>query len=159
MNELKQMFLDQSPRDQLFLSLGGVLVVAFILFFMVLFPMQDELEKQQRRNAGLMAEQSEVLDMAGQLMALRQPGASAGGAQSLNAIVNTTTREHNLRVENLQPTGNAIRVRLGASSFNDVIAWLHDMEVKRGLQVKDISITANTSPGTVVVQLQLVQGG
>ncbi len=160
MDDLKQWFLGQSPRDQLVLSLGGVLVSLYILMCLVLQPMQNDLAKQERRNARMLDEQVEVLSMAGQLMAVRDPGAPTGARdQSLNGIVNATTRHYGLRMDSLQPSANSARVRLGASNFNDVMAWLNDMENKRGLQIKDLTITASQLPGSVVVHLQLVQGG
>lgn len=159
MNELKQWFLDQSPRDQLMLSIGGAFVFAFILIFVVLFPMQDKLDKMEMRNQAALGEQQEVLTMAGDLLAQGGTSSSPNSSSSLNGLINSTTRKHNIRMESLQPSGDTARVRIGASEFNNVMAWLNEMENKRGMQIKDLSITASSAPGSVVVQLQLVQGG
>lgn len=157
MNEIKQWFLDQSPRDQMVLSVGAVAVVIFILFFLILFPMQENLAKTQKRNLASLQEQQTVRDLAGQVLARQQDG-TQGGSQNLTSMLNDTTRQFGLRMENVQPTGNSARVRLGASEFNTVLAWLHEMEVKQGLQVTDLTITADKNPGAVLVNLQLTQG-
>lgn len=157
MNEIKQWFLDQSPRDQMVLSVGAVAVAIFILFFLILFPMQDDLAKTQKRNLASLQEQQTVRDLAGQVLA-RQQGGNQGSSQNLTSMLNDTTRQFGLRMENVQPTGNSARVRLGASEFNSVLAWLHEMEIKQGLQVTDLTITADKNPGAVLVNLQLTQG-
>jgi general secretion pathway protein M len=158
MNEFKQWFIDQSPRDQMMLSAGGVVVLLYILIFMVLFPLQNDLERTEKRNLVALQEQEEVRQLAGQLLA-RQGAGQQVVAQNLTSLLNDSTREFGLIMENLQPSGNSARVRLGASSFNNVLAWLNEMESKHGLQISDVTITADRNPGVVQVNLQLTQGG
>lgn len=159
MNEIKQWFLDQSPRDQMMVSVGGVAVLIYILFFLVLFPMQNDLDRKEKRNMASLQEQQEVRQLAGQVLARQQAGQASAGAQNLTSLLNDSTREFGLTMENVQPSGNSARVRLGASDFNKVLAWLHEMEIKRGLQISDVTITAERNPGVVMVNLQLTQGG
>lgn len=158
MNEFKQWFLDQSPRDQMMLLVGGAAVLLYILIFMVLLPLQGDLERNERRNQAVLQEQEEVRQLAGQLMARQQSGQGAV-AQNLTSLLNDSTREFGLVMENLQPSGNSARVRLGASNFNNVLAWLNEMENKHGLQIGDVTITADRNPGVVQVNIQLTQGG
>ncbi len=158
MNELKQLFLDQSPRDQLMLSVGGLVVLVYILLFLVLFPMQNDLAKKQKRNESALAEQQRVYELAGQVLAKQQGGSDGSTDQSLNSLLNQSLREFGLAMEQFQPTGNAARVRLATSEFNKVLAWLHEMEIKQGVLIKDLSVTADKNPGAVLVNLQLVRG-
>lgn len=157
MNEVKQWFLDQSPRDQMMLSVGGIAVVLYILLFMVLMPLYDNLEKTQQRNLAAMAEQQRVRELAGQVMAQKQSPSGSTAGQNLNALLNESLREHGLTMENFQPSGNTARVRLGASEFNKVLAWLTEMEIKHGVQIKDLTITEQ-GPGAVGVNLQIARG-
>lgn len=157
MNDIKQWFLDQSPRDQLMLAVGGVLVMLYILLFMVLLPLREELQATQKRNLAALQEQQRVHNLAGRVLGQQSSGGGASG-QNLNALLNDTLREFGLRMENFQPSGDAARVRLGTSDFNKVFAWLTEMEVKQGVQIRDLTITADQNPGAVLVNLQLVQG-
>ena len=158
MNDIKQWFLDQSPRDQMMVSVGGIAVVIYILVFLVLFPLQNNLEKTEKRNLASLQAQQTVRELAGQVLARQQAGQQEGGAQNLTSLLNNSTREFGLTMENVQPTGNSARVRLSASEFNKVLAWLHEMEIKQGLQVTDLTIAADKNPGVVQVNLQLTQG-
>ena len=158
MNEMKQWFLDQSPRDQLMLSIGSVAVLLYVLIFMLLLPMYDELETKQKRNLAVMEEQQRVRALASQVLGQQQSPTGSTAGQSLNGLLNQSLREFGLNMENFQPSGNAARVRLGSSEFNKVFAWLNEMEMKQGVQVKDLTITTDKDPGAVLVNLQLVRG-
>jgi general secretion pathway protein M len=158
MNELKQWFLDQNPRDQMMLSLGAVALLIYVLLYMVLFPLQDKLEKTERRNEAALREQQETRQLAAELIA-RRSGDQGPANQNLTSLLNDSTRQFGLLMENVQPSGNSARVRLGLSDFNKVMSWLHEMEVKHGLQINDLTITADKTPGFVMVNLQLTQGG
>lgn len=158
MNEIKQWFLDQNPRDQMMLSVGVVVVAIYILLFLVLFPLQADLNRTEKRNLEALRVQQEVRDLAGQVLARQQQGGEQAGAQNLTSLLSESTRQFGLSMENVQPTGNTARVRLGASQFNSVLAWLNDMEIKHGLQITELNITADKSPGAVLVSLQLTQG-
>lgn len=158
MNNFKQWFLDQSPRDQIVLSAGAIAVALYILLFMVLLPLHNELEAKQRRNLAAMQEQQRVHELAGQVLGQQQSGGGSAANQNLNALLNQSLREFGLTMENFQPSGNTARVRLGSSDFNKVFAWLTEMEVKQGVQIRDLTITADQTPGAVLVNLQLVRG-
>ena len=158
MNELKQRFLDLSPRDQLFLVGGAGILLVFILLFGVLFPMQDELAKARKQNASALKEQQEVRSLAGRVLASQQGAQGGNQQQSLNGLLNKTLSQHELTMENFQPSGNQARVRLSSSDFNKVFAWMHELEIKHGVNIKDVTITSDQSPGSVLVNLQLVWG-
>lgn len=158
MNDVKQWFLDQSPRDQMMLSAGAIAVLLYVLLFMVLMPMYDNLERTQQRNLAAMSEQQRVRQLAGQVLAQKQSPTGATSGQNLNALLNQSLREFGLTMENFQPSGDSARVRLGSSEFNKVLAWLNEMETKQGVQIKDLTITADQGPGAVLVNLQLVRG-
>lgn len=157
MNELKQWFLDQPPRDQIMLSVGGIAILIYILLFVILFPMQNELEQKEKRNQAALGEQQRVYELAGRVLGMREAG-EGSGTQNLNAILNQSLREFGLTMEQFQPSGGSARVRLATSEFNKVLAWLHEMEIKQGIIIKDLSVTAEKNPGAVSVHLQLVQG-
>lgn len=159
LDELKEKFLDLSPRDQLMLVVGTLAVLVYILVFMVLMPLHNELASTQKRNNALLEEQGRVRDLASKVMAAKQAGDSPGNAgQSLNALLNSTLRDHGLRMENFQPSGNSARVRLASAEFNKVVAWLNELEIQRGIQIKDLTITADQAPGSVLVNLHMQRG-
>lgn len=159
MDELKQKFLDLSPKDQLMLAVGGLAVLVYILVFLLLVPMQKETAKMQKRNTAALHEQQRVRDLASKLMAKQQAGEAGNqGDQSLNGILNTSLRDYELRMENFQPSGNSARVRLSSGDFNQVLAWLNEMETRQGMVIKNLTMAADEKPGAVMVSLTIAQG-
>lgn len=157
MNELKEKFLELSPRDQLMLVFGVGAVVIYVLIFVLLLPMQEDLSKQKKRVVAAKEEQQRVQVLAGKVLSAQQNGGNTG-TQSINALLNQSLGQFGLRMENFQPSGNSARVRLASAEFNKVLAWLHELEIKQGLQVKDLTLTADKNPGAVLVNVQLQQG-
>ncbi len=157
MNEWKEKFFLLSARDQLMLVVGAAAIFLYILLFVVLGPLQSKLELQRKRVAAAVAEQQNVYSLAGKVKALQSGGGQVAN-QSLNAIINDSLRQFGLRMENFQPSGSAARLRLAAADFNQVLPWLHELEIKQGLQIKDLTLTADKNPGAVLVNIQVQQG-
>lgn len=158
-SDLKEWFASLSPRDQLMLLMGGGAVLIYILVFLVLVPMREELERKEQRNMRALEEQHRVLNLAGQVLGARETQAEeTPGQQSLNALLNDTLREYGLSMETFQPSGSAARVRLAPSEFNRVIAWLDELENKHAMQIRDLTLTADGRPGMVLVNLSLLRG-
>lgn len=160
MNEAKEWFLNLNSRDQLMLAIGGFAFLIYILLFMILIPMQGELERKKQGNLAAMSEQQRVHHLAGQVLGREQQQSNGRDTQqSLNALLNSSLRQFGLRMESFQPSGDTARVRLSSSEFNKVLAWLDEMETKKGVQIRDLTITADNDPGAVLVNLQIMQGG
>ena len=66
----------------------------------------------------------------------------------------------NLPVSRLQPNSRReIQVRLESAAFDDLIAWLHQMEYGERLLVREVSITQAGSAGRVNATVRIAQAG
>ena len=89
---------------------------------------------------------------------LREGGAASTAGRNLTALVNQSTSRHNLQVSRLQPnTRGDIQVRLENALFDDLLAWLDDVENREGLLVTEVAITPADSPGRVNVSIRIAQ--
>jgi len=80
--------------------------------------------------------------------------------QTLVVLVDTTLRQRNLytSLQRSQPTGdNAIRVEFENIAFDDLIAWLGEVNAAYGMQVSSgsFSVTTQNVPGRVNASLNL----
>ena len=50
-------------------------------------------------------------------------------------------------------------MRLENAVFDDLVAWLHQMEYTEGLLVREASVTQAGAPGRVNVTVRLAQAG
>lgn len=157
LQDLKDKFYELAPRDQLMLIVLVGAVVLYVLFFVVYVPLKNDLAGESKRVVALHQEQARVRSLAGQVLALQAAGGDVNN-QNINSILNDSSREFGLRMENFQPSGNSVRVRLAAADFNQVLAWLQELELKQGLQIKDLTLTADQRPGAVLTNVQVQQG-
>ena len=155
MNQLKEAFLQASPREQLIISLGGGLLVIVLLFMFVLVPAQKKRDAQLRINASALNEKQQVRELAAQVLAQAQnPNAGAGG--SLIDLLNRSLPKYELHMEDFQPSGAGdARVRLAKADLNKIFSWLNELENVEGVQVKDLSAATGPETGSAVVNLRL----
>jgi general secretion pathway protein M len=155
MNEFKNWFLQNSQREQLLISVGGVTVILVLLYMLVLVPLVKNRDKQVLNNRAVTAQQQQVRELAAQYLGEQQSGGNQ--PMSLAQLINTSLRNHDLRMDDFQPTGEQdVRVRLDRVEYNKVMAWLDELENKKGVQIKEVSVSVDEVAGllsTVTVKL------
>ncbi len=155
MNELKDRFLQLSPREQLSLGILFVAVTLTLLYVLLLAPIAKKRDKQLVNNKAVATQHMEVRQLASEV--LGQQKAGGRGQASLAQVTNNSLGNHGLRMEDFNPSGNSnARVRLANVEYNKVMAWLDELENKEGIQVKEVSVTAGDVKGvlaTVMVKL------
>jgi general secretion pathway protein M len=145
-NDFKSWFLLKTPREQLFLAIVSVALVISLLLALVLVPLQKKRDQQLANNASVLNQQIKVRDLASAVMAQTQTGGDQ--VVSLAQISNTSLRNQGLSMEDFQPTGeNDVRIRLGMSEYNKVMAWLHELENKEAIQIAELTVAASDNPG------------
>lgn len=146
MNDFKNWFLQNSPREQLLLAIGSIAIALTILYVGLLAPMTKDRDKQITNNNAVLAQQAEVRRLASIVLGQQQGGAVQ--PRNLAQVTNQSLRNHGLRMDDFQPTGdNDVRVRLSSVEFNRVMAWLDELENKESVQVKEVSVTAGDADG------------
>lgn len=156
MNAFRQWWNQNSSRDQVAILALVICVLLFILFMGILKPIQEKRVTQLRNNQSAMSSLKNVRDMAA-LWSNRDASRNQNaGRGSIVEIVDTSLREHNLRLSGMQPSGiNDVRLRLDQARFDNLLTWLHEMEVNKGLQIKDLSVATAGEPGIVSVNMRL----
>lgn len=158
MNAFKAWLDQASPREQLTLGLGAITLTIYILFVGVLDPLHSKLEQQIARNQSSQEALQRMRVMAARWVN-RDQSQGASRSTSVVELVDRSMRRHNLRMSGMQPSGSSdVRLRLEQVNFDSVLAWLYDMEVVEGAQIRDISVAAGVEPGTVVVNVRVHKG-
>jgi general secretion pathway protein M len=155
-----------TARERLALLLGGVLLVAVLIFAFLWQPFAARharvsqvvteqralLEWMTRSAAGLEARRSES--------ALPTRGLAEG--QSLLGLVDATARAAGLagQVTRVQPEGaDGVRVWMDRVSFDRLILWLARLEAEAGVQTESVTVEATDRPGEVNARLGLKREG
>jgi general secretion pathway protein M len=157
---VKEWFSQLNQREQLSLLLLGLALLLYLLYILVLSPLESQREQLIAQNSAVTESQGRVDAMVSQLLQLRQGGAKAGAKRNLTSVINQSTSRLQLPVIRLQPNSRGeIQVRIENASFNDVLKWLNEMEYTESLLVREVSVTPAASAGRVNITVRIAEAG
>ena len=148
-----------SARDQIsLLLLAGVLVI-YLAYMLVWSPLATLRDEMARRNVATAESLQRVDAMVSEIMDLRDSGASNNNRRNLTSLINQSTSRLGLPVSRLQPNSRGeIQVRMEDAPFDDLLAFLHELEYREGLLVLEASVAQAGSAGRVNATVRVGQG-
>ena len=157
---MKEWFSQLNQREQLSLLLLSLALLVYLLYILVLSPLESEREQLIAQNSAVTESQGRVDAMVSQLLQLREGGAKAGAKRNLTSVINQSTSRLQLPVMRLQPNSRGeIQVRIENASFNDVLKWLNEMEYTESLLVREVSVTPAASAGRINITVRIAEAG
>jgi general secretion pathway protein M len=157
---MKEWFSQLNQREQLSLLALGLVLALYLLYILLWSPLHDMRESLQQQNRVVAGSLQRVDAMVSELLHLRESGAQTGSRRNLTSLINQSTSRLQLQVTRLQPNSRGeIQVRLENAAFDDVLRWLHQMEYREGLLVREVSITQAGSTGRVNLTVRIAQAG
>lgn len=156
MNELKARFAALTEREQILVIISALVVVIALFYFAIWKPLNTGISRQQK----VLENQQALLDWVStrsqRAQLLRSSGSSANAfGGSLPQAVNATTSRHKISISRMQPQGDDLRVLIEEAEFNNVLAWLQEIEAK-GVIIKQLDFAeANKSGHIQIRSLQL----
>ena len=157
---MKQWFAGLTQREQLSLLIMGLAIALYLVFVLILGPLTEARDRMAQRNQGVAESLQRVDVLVSQILHLRESGADNGARRNLTSMINRSTSSLGLQVNRLQPNSRGeVQVRLENAIFDDLVAWLHQMEYGESLLIREISVTQAGSSGRVNVTVRLAQGG
>lgn len=157
---MKAWFTHLNQREQMSVFLLGLAVGLYLLLMFVWSPLADKRDALQVQNSAIAGSLSRVDAMVSELLQLRNSGASVNTRRNLTSLINQSTSRRELPVSRLQPNSRGdIQVRLENAAFDDVLEWLHEMEYREGLLVREVSVTQAGSLGRVNATVRIAQAG
>ena len=155
---MKEWFSQLNQREQLSLLLLSLALLVYLLYILVLSPLESEREQLMAQNSAVIESQGRVDAMVSQLLQLREGGAKAGAKRNLTSVINQSTSRLQLPVMRLQPNSRGeIQVRIENASFNDVLKWLNEMEYTESLLVREVSVTPAASAGRINITVRIAE--
>lgn len=157
---MKEWFSQLNQREQMSLLALGLALGLYFLYIIIWSPLNNRREELALQN-GAVAESLERVDaMVSELLQLRSSGSKPGAKRNLITVINASTTRLQLSVSRLQPNSRGeIQVRLESATFDDVLRWLHEMEYREGLLVRELSVSQTGTVGRVNVTVRIAQAG
>lgn len=155
---MKEWFAGLNQREQLSLVVLGFALLLFLLYQLAWAPLADGRAQLAQQNESVAQSLQRVDAMVSEIMALRAGGGSSAANRNLTALVNQSTGRHGLQVSRLQPNSRGdIQVRLENAAFDDLLAWLDEVENREGLLVTEVAITPTGTTGRVNATVRIAQ--
>ncbi len=157
---MKAWFDGLTQREQLSLLVLGLALSLYLVYMVLVAPLGSARDNLAQQNRGVAESLQRVDVMVSQILALRESGGSAAGNRNLTTLVNRSTASLGLQVARLQPNNRGeIQVRFEGAAFDDLLSWLHQMEMRESLLVRELSVTQGGTPGRVNATIRLAQAG
>ena len=153
LNRLQQLSL----RDQALLALLAVVVVFYLLYQLAWRPLAADNTRLQTQNEAAARTLENVAQLAAQYRQLQQSGAQAGQSQgSLTALLDQSVAANQLQMSRFQPgSAGDVQVRLDNAPFDQVLRWLHQLEMQHGVAVKELAVSPGGDSGLVNVSVRV----
>ena len=156
---MKQWFTGLTQREQLSLLIMGLAVALYLAFVIFIAPLSQARDRMVVQNRGVAESLQRVEVLVSQILHLRETGNGSSTNRNLASLVNRSTSSYQLQVNRLQPNSRGeLQVRLENAVFDDLIAWLYQVEYKEGLRVLETSITQAGTVGRGNATVRLAQG-
>ena len=160
MNGLKDWWAQANPRDQLSVLLLVVAVVLFGFYNFVLSPVAEMRSNQEKSVAAQRARLDRVKTMASQLISQQRGSGSQSDNRGVEEAVQSSFARHGLRVSGFDAGGRSgIRVRFDEVPYENLLTWLHDLELSQGMRMKDVNVSASRQPGRVSATVLIQKEG
>jgi general secretion pathway protein M len=157
---IRQWFDALAPRERLLVSAAGLLLVVAIVVIGGLRPLVVSSRSATAQLADRQAVLADIEHVAARFGP--QAGAGASGAhptgESLVVLVDRTTRSRGLGayLKRNEPDGtDSIRLRFENVSFDELVAWLADLQATQAVNVVSASADPGQDAGRVGANLQL----
>ena len=139
MEQLKEWFESLDDRDQKITIVAGIAISIFMLYFILIEPVNESASKLTREVA---AKQKTVNWMKKQIPIILSNKGDAGGNKSsvpLSTLVNNTTRKYALPVSRRDSKSpNEIQIWFDNVSFDSFLNWAAEVKSKYGVTLSSV---------------------
>jgi general secretion pathway protein M len=156
---MQQWFYSLKRQEQIMLLLGSVVVLAYLFYVLLLRPMSLAVEKLEKQNEVASHSLNAVKTLSQEYQLLKNSGSKVTGKQqNLTRLIDTTVKNNTLSMTRFQPSSSGdVQVRFENAVFNNILSWLHELEVGNGIIIRDLSVTNGSATGLVNVSVRLRQ--
>ena len=158
MDNIREWWNQTSSRDQIYLLICGMCLALFIMYMGIYKPVTGMRDSQLKRNQAQLGALERVKQMAAQWKEISQSGARSSGP-TVDSLVQSSLSNNGVRASSIDGSGRSgVRVRVDEAPFENVAAWLYELEVVKGLRISDLSVASGKRPGSVAVNLRVKKG-
>lgn len=159
MEKLLNSFSQFNRREQITILIGGVLLAFYLVWMIVISPLQTKRQNLLTTNISAQQALGRVQLLARQVQSQMQAGGqTSASSENISGLIDSSLRENGMSMSSLVPgAAGEVRVRIDKTSSESLMQWLYDLEVKHQVSIRELSITASNDPGQVAVNVRLLK--
>ena len=148
-------------RQQTTLLVGAVAIALYLLWFAVVSPLQQLVDKQQLRNQSAVESLGSVRQLAAECQVLKKQGdKQRAGSANLSQLVDRSVRKNRLKMSGFQPgSDGSVSLRFEQAPFENLMQWLYELDANHGVTVDELAIRPLQTAGAISATVRLKQGG
>ena len=161
---MKEWFDSLDPRERKVVTIGAIMLLLLSVYFLAWEPFSSKLDKLRKSSV---ANERTLSWMKQTSLEVKRLQRNSGGpknlsGQSLLGLIDKTAKQHKLAdaIKRVQPDGKTkALVRLESASFNNMILWLEQLQLRQGIEIVSSDIERQEQPGLVNARLILESPG
>jgi general secretion pathway protein M len=147
-----------SLRDQGMLILLAAAVLLYVSYQMFWRPLAIANERLTTQNAAATQSLASITQLAAQYRELQRSNTqgSVDQGETLTQLVDSSVANNGLHMSRFQPGSNGdVQVRLDNAGFDQVLRWLHELESKHNVTIRELGIAPGSGSGLVNISVRL----
>jgi len=133
-------------------------LLLYVLYQMLWRPLALANQHLSEQNVAATQSLASIAQLAAQYRELQQGSAqnNASQGESLTQLVDETVASNGLHMSRFQPGSSGdVQVRLDNAGFDQVLRWLHELETKHSVTIRELGISPGSAPGLVNISVRL----
>lgn len=150
MQQLHSWWLSLQKREQQLLLGAGVTLVIAAFYWLLWAPLHLSYQTQQQQ----------LQQLSQQLLQVRSYPLISTQTKvqgSLTDLISSSARSHKIQVSRMQPQNDQMQVMLNDISFDQLLAWLHELQYQHNVSIVQLDLAVADAPGMVRVRRLLVE--
>lgn len=160
MQQSFQKWFNQLKRkEQYYLLVLAIVVIPYMVYILFIQPMTMTNKQLEQANVLAKEKLGNVQKLAAQYQQLKSKGSTSSTEINLPRLIDSSLVRHKLVLKRMQPSSSGdVQLRFENISFNQLLAWLYELESEYSVIVKDLSISPANDDGLISSSIRLRKG-
>jgi len=156
-NRIKDDWQERSASEKKIITVVGVLMLIFAVYFLLVEPIEAYKEKQYRLLSAENNRYSRVIPLVERI----QSRSSNSGqlSEGLAKLIDDSLQKNSLTMRGFQPgKNNDVRLRLSDVPYESLVQWLHDLEYEHNVVIEEMSVSPSKETNLLLVNIRVKKG-
>ena len=158
MEQITNWYSGLDQRDQKITLAAGGFVLLFLLYLLIVAPINSAVEQLQREVAASESTVARIKQQVPIVLASKRSGGGNVSGLPLTSVVNSTTTKYNLPVSRRDSKSpNEMQVWFDNVSFDAFLQWVAEINKQHGVTVTSVNVRGQDRNGITSINVKLLK--